>query len=691
MSGVKLRKTPQLNPGPSSNSDHPFSLLTLIQNAAAGPSHGVRALSSKVLTRPAGVEPKDDDEDTDYVTDPGHLDNDDIYRLPQYQSQPADLSLNSEQFDSPNIFFRSGPSHHHQPQYHHDSYYGGPGGGQPGDYFPYSDQDYYSRSLYTGYEDTSSRMYEFPPANNTCSRYDQPIIPYPPPAPPPAQLQPPPLHPSPAVLLHIKYVMESVCDSMSFTDVTIITSSDTLRAHRSILSAHSTFLNFIFSTNTNADLQEDPVIFFPSYSSLYVRMLLQFFYTGEVTTMTQKDIEPLREICYSLGISSLMTRLDDVKLSISFQNIPSYDSHIPPVDAVDNKPDDDVIKDIPQQHNIEAEFVDKPSSSHSVEFKPADQDNLQPTTASCKFQEPREKQKLQRRDSSEVCEPRRYTVVSKMPKDTALQVSMKCSKCEMKFFKREILEEHLKLHEGIRPKECHICKKTFNTNYHLTTHMRIHSGEKPFSCAHKDCGKEFSDSSSLRRHQQIHSGQKPFKCKICGKLFTDRSSGRRHEKSHDSDLSFNCNVCGKAFTRKAQLRKHKENLHSVSEVPASKLVSTTIFECKECKAVFKTKSKLDQHTKVHTGEKTFKCDKCEKSFARKSNLQLHIRTHTGEKPHACARCGRCFSDVSAFRRHCRTHSGERPYDCKNCGNSFTQASTLHNHKRTCRQKKIIDN
>ncbi len=35
--------------------------------------------------------------------------------------------------------------------------------------------------------------------------------------------------------------------------------------------------------------------------------------------MSQQDIEPLREICYCLGISSLITRLDDVKLTISFQ------------------------------------------------------------------------------------------------------------------------------------------------------------------------------------------------------------------------------------------------------------------------------------------------------------------------------------------------------------------------------------
>ena len=65
------------------------------------------------MNRPGGdggmEDTKEDGEDADYIMDPNHLDNDDIYHLPQYQNQPVDLSLNSEQFDSPNIFFRPGP------------------------------------------------------------------------------------------------------------------------------------------------------------------------------------------------------------------------------------------------------------------------------------------------------------------------------------------------------------------------------------------------------------------------------------------------------------------------------------------------------------------------------------------------------------------------------------------------------
>ena len=82
---------------------------------------------------------------------------------------------------------------------------------------------------------------------------------------------------------------------------------------------------------------------------------------------------------------------------------------------------------------------------------------------------------------------RQYTVVSKMPKDTKLQVNVKCPKCELKFFKANLLEEHLKLHEGKRAKQCPVCQKSFNSNYHFKTHMRTHSRVKPFCCPVKVC------------------------------------------------------------------------------------------------------------------------------------------------------------------------------------------------------------
>lgn len=197
--------------------------------------------------------------------------------------------------------------------------------------------------------------------------------------------------------------------------------------------------------------------------------------------MTQRDIEPLREICLDLGISALMARwvpvassircrnapfekvkhhiirLEDVKLSISFQSLPSVKE-----------------QDSPQ----------RPPNCYNTEEEEEEEKVEAPS--SCKFQQQPEKQKLNApKGPTEEQVPRQYTVVSKMPKDTKLQVSTKCPKCELKFFKPEILEEHLKLHEGKKAKQCSICHKSFNSNYHFKTHMRTHSHVKPFCCAFK--------------------------------------------------------------------------------------------------------------------------------------------------------------------------------------------------------------
>ena len=105
----------------------------------------------------------------------------------------------------------------------------------------------------------------------------------------------------------------------------------------------------------------------------------------------------------------------------------------------------------------------------------------------CKIVEQAEKQKLRGPKSPTEDQPatRQYTVVSKMPKDTKLQVSVKCPKCDLKFFKANLLEEHLKLHDGKKAKQCPVCQKSFNSNYHFKTHMRTHSHVKPFCCAVK--------------------------------------------------------------------------------------------------------------------------------------------------------------------------------------------------------------
>lgn len=51
---------------------------------------------------------------------------------------------------------------------------------------------------------------------------------------------------------------------------------------------------------------------------------------------------------------------------------------------------------------------------------------------------------------------------------------------------------------------------------------------------------------------------------------------------------------------------------------------------------------------------------CERSFSEKWALNNHMKLHSGEKPYKCAwpSCHYAFLNLSAMKDHYRTHTGE---------------------------------
>lgn len=185
------------------------------------------------------------------------------------------------------------------------------------------------------------------------------------------------------------------------------------------------------------------------------------------------------------------------------------------------------------------------------------------------------------------------------------------------------------------------------------------------------CHKNFQMKRSLNAHRKIHN----FMCDNCGQYFKKKQDLITHIQNHSSKDSsqqcekkqFKCDTCYKLFVTRSGLNKH------------SKLHSGNLFTCDICDKQFTEKGNLTCHKRIHTGEKPYQCPICKRDFTQKSSLNSHIRNHSETKPFACTICNKEFCKKRNLIIHEYIHSEVKPFKCDICNKQFSQVSVINNN------------
>ena len=120
------------------------------------------------------------------------------------------------------------------------------------------------------------------------------------------------------------------------------------------------------------------------------------------------------------------------------------------------------------------------------------------------------------------------------------------------------------------------------------------------------------------------------------------------------------------------------------------------YSCDKCSYVCKSRSRLNEHLKVHSESRPYTCETCPSSFERLTHLKRHKKfctcgsTPAPLQPYSCKTCPGLFTRVENLKRHKKICQGicdapnVKPYRCNICGASFRTERYVKEHQKRIR-------
>ncbi|CAH2100619.1 unnamed protein product [Euphydryas editha] len=293
-----------------------------------------------------------------------------------------------------------------------------------------------------------------------------------------------------------------------------------------------------------------------------------------------------------------------------------------------------------------------------------------------------------------------------MKKYHLMQRQHKCTRCEMDFFSKRELTDHMVKHTGTREYRCELCFKSYGRLKTLKEHIRrLHPEDRDFKCIRtikiERRTAPHVELKIVRNHKERHlSESKKNQQNLKLILLNSNANPIRNKDS----LGYGCAFCHEQFPEPTNLKKHfldEHNSDRLIKYMSGKLfdhvvkLDITYLNCALCNRDISKLEDLMSHLKSEHGKEIFtdikssivpfkfdtpelRCAVCSAEYLNFKLLQEHMNSHFGN--HICPICGGGYMTERLLGTHIRRHkNGE--FKCDECEKVFGNKEKLKEHQK----------